>query len=362
MSRDRYHDSTESDPYEDAKRYSRREALQLLGILAGTGVAAGTGLGLGKLTADWYRADTQRRLRHESDTVHPLRRIPYTPVHVQEVLRSHEKIHITSEQPTFNRLRNGIFPPEHTWAITGSAEAFHKLGQTFTDNPRALEKLGSKEVINILVPANGVLLSPLDIAFKLAEKFSRLKTVNLTLTDIDTDAYGAIDEYVRRMVTACDNTANFTVVEQMHPEIAAGAKRKIMRFTYQSGSGRTITMVVNFELQMSGSHYCRPESAADADIEVIHDIARIGNRGTFPFHSEIGDLYTLLSDTLPTVTAKSHFCILQQKGCNFSRHRSEDGYINLPGIGVRVASIHGCRYGCGENHLDTDLLRNLCGV
>ena len=313
----------------------------------GAGVVAATGIDR------TFKALQERQLA--ARTIHDQ---PHHFTRVQRPERresGHEKIHINPNEPTFNRLRErGVFPREHKWAITASAEAFHNIGKSFVENPGTAELL-DKEEVRVLVPANGVLLSPLDIAFQLAEGSHTLQRVHFTLTDIDAETYGVLDQYVGMLVNGCDNLSDLVVNIESHPELSQEIRhtssdtpaKKRMTFTYHTADHRAVAITIDYEFKMSGEHFFRAQSAADADIYVLHDIDRTD--GEPPSSKEAGDIYTLLSDTYsPRLRDKNHFVVLDSLTGQY-RHAT-----NSVGQTVVGSAAGDERYGCGQNHLDTN--------
>lgn len=319
----------------------RRRLLKLL--VSGAGAA----VGIDQVSERLY--DRQRMDRMIHSHVQRFTRIR-RPRETGSVL---ERIHVNANEPTFNRLRKrDVFPSEHVWAITADAEAFYTIGKTFAEN-RGTAELLQKEEIRVLVPAAGVLLSPIEIAFQLAEKSESLKRVHFTFTDIDQETYDVFDQYLSMAVAACENLGDLEVRIQAYPELAERSAqssdshpaRKAMTFTYQTADHRSIEIVIDYELKMSGNHYFRAQSAAAADIYVFHDLDRVEHGGGFPATKEAGDIYTLLADTASRdLDTKKHFMVIDAPG---------GGYHHASGsLGRVVETIRGERFGCGENHLD----------
>lgn len=288
-----------------------------------------------------------------------------------------EQIVIMPGIPTFSRLRemrvfnhrSTFAPPSQTpeptginwvtgreydsveYAITASSESLTEIGVRLAENPRTSPLLQQPEV-RILCPASGVLLSPLEVAFQMAEKSAVTERFHFTYTEVESETYRAIDSYIRRMMWACNNTSDFHMSEENHPELGSTSKKKSMQFTYITASGRRVTIAVDFELQMSGDHYFRADSAAQADIVLFHDVDRTSHVGDFPQTKSAGDIYTLLTDT-PSAgfSDKSHFCIISQEHCGW--HHNAPSYAT-DGIGTVVETVQGKPFGCGQNHLDHD--------
>lgn len=334
-------------------------------------------LGLGALAATTKTDYGRAIFQEEQARQHSLHARPMHLPRLQTPEVASEQIEIMPGVPTFSRLREmRIFNhrstfappnerPEPTginwvtgreydsveYAITASSESLTDIGVRLAENPRTSPLLQQAEV-SILCPASGVLLSPLEIAFQMAEKSSVTQRFHFTYTEIESDAYRAIDSYTRRMIWACNNTADFRMSEENHPELGSSSKKKSMQFTYITATSRRVTIAVDFELQMSGEHYFRAASAAQADIVLFHDIDRTSHVGDFPQTKSAGDVYTLLTDTPSSGFGdKPHFCIISQEHCGW--HHNAPSYAT-EGIGTVVETVQGKPFGCGQNHLDHD--------
>ncbi len=347
---------------------TRRDFLRIMGV--GALAAIGVTNDLAKLK------QAQIAERH----IHRQRTTPL-PILIEANDTARERVRIMPGVPTFSRLREaGVFnnPRSFTpglsaprvegidsitdrpydsveWAITASSEALTEIGVKLADTPQTAELLQKPEV-RILCPAAGVLLSPLEIAFQLAERSSALQRVHFTCTEVDDDTYKVIDSYIRRTVAVCSNTQNFSVREEEHPEIStdprSSAKKKSMSFTYTNSAGRNITVAIDFELKMSGDHYFRAEAAKQADIYLLHDMDRTSHAGDFPQTKEAGDIYTLLTDTpITSLSEKKHFCIMNQVACGWHH---DAPMVAEEGVGTIVNTVRGKPFGCGQNHLDHD--------
>lgn len=334
-------------------------------------------LGLGALAAA-AKTDTGREhFQQEQARQRSLHaRAPHLP-RLEKAEVASEQIVIMPGVPTFSRLRDmRVFnhrstfaPPSQTpepaginwvtgreydsveYAITASSESLTEIGVRLAENPRTSPLLQQLEV-RILCPASGVLLSPLEIAFQMAEKSAVTERFHFTYTEVESETYRAIDSYIRRMMWACNNTSDFHMSEENHPELGSTSKKKSMQFTYITASGRRVTIAVDFELQMSGDHYFRAESAAQADIVLFHDVDRTSHVGDFPQTKSAGDVYTLLTDTPRAGFGdKAHFCIISQEHCGW--HHNAPSYA-AEGVGTVVETVQGKPFGCGQNHLDND--------
>lgn len=323
------HDTPASTPRPEAK-ISRRAFLGK--ALAGTAALGAGALGIKEI----YEKTEHRPSRHT-----PLQPAEHPPTREQELFR------IDPNKPSFNQLREyGVFPRDHKWEITASSEAFHAIGKGFVENPETAHLLEQEEV-HLLIPASGVLLSPLEIAFQFAERSPKTKRVRLTMTEVDPEALAAIDTYVKMLDDACRNMGNLTVETAFTGEpIDENTRptRKTIRFDYTNQQQKKIEMKIEFEYFMSGENYLRAESAAESDIIVMHDVNREQSLSGF-FTKEAGDLYTILHDAdSQRFSSKPHYAVT---------HRTE----NTPdssGMGQNVMRLNAIRYGCGENHLDAD--------
>ncbi len=342
---------------------TRRDFLKILGLSA-LAATAKTDTGSERLQKERAR---QRCLHTRAQ---PLPRL-------ETAEAANEQIVIAPGIPTFSRLRDmRVFnhrstfaPPSQTpepnginwvtgreydsveYAITASSESLTDIGVRLAENPRTSPLLQQPEV-RILCPASGVLLSPLEIAFQMAEKSAITQRFHFTYTEIDSESYSAIDSYIRRMMWACSNTSDFQMSEENHPELGLTSKKKSMQFTYITATRRRVTITVDFELQMSGDHYFRAESAVQADILLFHDVDRTSHVGDFPQTKSAGDIYTLLTDTPPSSFGdKPHFCIIGQEHCSW--HQNAPSYAS-EGVGTVIETVQGKPFGCGQNHLDHD--------
>lgn len=312
----------------------RRRALQVLGV--------GGVLGVGALAA--RELGQQKRQRMALHAQAP------APVHVPvPERRAPERIRINPHEPTFNRLRErGVFAPEQKWAITADAEAFYEIGRSFVHNPETAA-LRQEQELRILVPAAGVLLSQLELAFQLAEASTTLERVTFTFTEIDQASFDAFDRHVASLVRACENLENPRLSIEPHPELASGPDshpaQKNLLFDYLTEDGRSVAVRIEYELAMSGDRYFRPQAAADADIVILHDIERSTDDGSFPATNEAGDLHTILADVPPRrMRGKKQYAVIDAPVAGY-RHTGR-------AIGTVVGTVADERYGCGENHLD----------
>lgn len=361
--RDRDRGSSTPDAHSNTQGSTRRDFLKILGLgaLAAT-TKTDTGIEL------FQQEQTRQRSLHARARHFPRLQTP-------EV--ASEQVVIMPGVPTFSQLRemrvfnhrSTFAPPNERaeptginwvtgreydsveYAITASSESLTDIGVRLAENPRTSPLLQQTEV-RILCPASGVLLSPLEIAFQMAEKSSVTQRFHFTYTEIESDAYRAIDSYIRRMIWACNNTVDFRMSEEHHPELGLTSKKKSMQFTYITATGRRVTIAVDFELQMSSDHYFRAASAAQADIVLFHDVDRTSHVGDFPQTKSAGDVYTLLTDTPSSgFSDKPHFCIISQEQCSW--HHNAPSYAT-EGVGRVVETVQGKPFGCGQNHLDHD--------
>ncbi len=340
------------DEEQQERTVTRRSFLQALG-LASIGVAAGI-VGISGRTPE------------QPPT-------PAPPELAPAPERALERFRITSSESTFNRLREAnVFPKEHKWEITANAEAFYDIGRAFVQNPETAELMRQEE-INILCPAAGNLLSPLEIAFQIAESTSSVQRVRFTFTEIDQEKYDTIDQYIGMLVNACENTFDFSVSTEAHPELAGSRPareggiavtlepagptedhpvKKMMQFAYRTTDNRTVTITIDFELQMSGSDYYREESSEQADIFVFHDLDIDTCMGFISSFDE--EPYLLLKHAARgSLANKKHYLVMKQEMPETSRMRGNQP-IAYAALGQITATLQDHHYGCGENHWDTE--------
>lgn len=174
-----------------SKIYSRRDVLKILGL--GTVVSA---------------ADVRSR---SIDPIQPV---------IPSAGHSLEKLHIRAGTAILPQMRDHmVFPEGRKWEITANAEGFCDVGKNLVSNPATAALLHQKE-IKLLCPAGGNLLSPLEIAFQIAEGSNQVDRVHFAITEIDIEKYRSIDQLVQSLVSACDNTTHFQVRQEYYPRQA----------------------------------------------------------------------------------------------------------------------------------------------
>ncbi|MBI4836350.1 MAG: hypothetical protein HY817_03750 [Candidatus Abawacabacteria bacterium] len=271
-----------------------------------------------------------------------------------------ERLPLVPGKSLIEQLRSkDIFPVAHEWSVAASAEAFVDIGQSFLTIPAARD-LRKQEVIKILCPASGYLISPLEIAFTIAQEAPDVKCFEYTMTEIGSKYFESIDEHIRRLVEHGTNFSDLHITIEQHPEVATGAKRKLITFECHLPPQRKVLIKINFELNMSGETYYRHEAARESDIWVFHDLGEVqAPSGVLSRSNEAkGEVYIMVDHaSRGSLTNKRHFWVNQLTpspndpaplGSYLRRNP-----INYQGVAAIRARSDKHPYGCGHNHFDS---------